>query len=154
MIKNKDSEFIRAALLEAEKALATEDVPVGCVLELGGKIIASARNRVEELGDPTAHAEILAIRSACATVGEKRLPGATIYVTLEPCPMCAGAIVLAGISRIVFGASDPKAGACGTLYEIPNDARLNRRCEIVSGVEEQACARILRDFFEKLRCDK
>lgn len=143
-----------AALAEAEKALSTGDVPVGCVVEFGGKVIARSRNRVEDLGDPTAHAEILAIREACESIGEKRLPGATIYVTLEPCPMCAGAIVLSGISRIVFGAGDPKAGACGTLYEIPNDARLNRRCEIVSGVEENSCAQILRDFFEKLRSDK
>jgi tRNA(adenine34) deaminase len=114
-------------------------------------LVGRGHNQVERLNDPTAHAEILAISAACETVGSKFLNGCTLYVTLEPCPMCAGALVLSRVDRLVFGAFDEKAGACSTLYTIPQDTRLNHQMEIVSGVEEDLASELLRQFFLERR---
>ncbi len=143
--------WMRLALKEAERAFEEGEVPVGAVVVRENQLVGRGRNAVERLGDPTAHAEILAISAACETVGSKFLDGCTLYVTLEPCPMCAGALVWARLGRLVFGAFDEKAGACSTLYTIPQDDRLNHRVEIVSGVEADAAADLLRAFFRERR---
>lgn len=141
-----------AALEEAVAALETADVPIGAVVvDEAGVVIATGRNAREATNDPTAHAEVLALRAASAVVGSWRLEGCTLVVTLEPCAMCAGASVLARVARVVYGASDPKAGAVGSLWNIPADARLNHRPEIVSGVREQECGDLLRQFFRARR---
>lgn len=142
---------MRAALREAERALEEEEAPVGAVLVREGRLIGRGHNRVEALQDPTAHAEIIAIGAACEAMGSRRLEGCTLYVTLEPCPMCAGAIVLARIPRLVFGASDPKTGACGSLMNLVQDDRLNHRVTLTSGVLGLECGELLRAFFERLR---
>lgn len=142
---------MRQALREAERAYEEGEVPVGAVVVKGGQLVGRGRNAVERLGDPTAHAEILAITAACEATGSKFLDGCTLYVTLEPCPMCAGAIVLARLSRLVFGAFDEKFGAASTLYTIPDDPRLNHRVETVSGVESEPAADLLRAFFRQRR---
>ena len=140
------------ALGEADHALAHGDVPVGCVVvDEGGVELARDHNRREELGDPLAHAEALALRSAARRRGHWRLDGATVYVTLEPCPMCAGALVNARVSRVVFGALDPKAGALESLFTLGRDTRLNHRFEVTGGVLRDESARRLSDFFSKLR---
>jgi tRNA(adenine34) deaminase len=139
------------ALREAERALEEEEVPVGAVLVREGRLIGRGHNRVEALQDPTAHAEIIAIGAGCEAMGSRRLEGCTLYVTLEPCPMCAGAVVLARIPRLVFGASDPKSGACGSLMNLVQDDRLNHRVALTSGVLDLACSELLRAFFERLR---
>lgn len=139
------------ALEEAEKALATGDVPIGAIIVRNGVIIAKAYNQVEALHDPTAHCELLAIRSAVCAIGDKHLTDCTLYVTLEPCSMCAGAIVLARIPEVVFGASDPKTGACGSLYLIADDNRLNHQAKIIGGIMETECSTLLKQFFNKLR---
>ena len=144
--------WMKKAYAEAEKALKTDEVPVGAIIVKDNIIIARGYNQVETLKDPTAHAEMIAITAACDTLGEKRLDGCTIYVTLEPCPMCAGAIVLARIPRLIYGVADPQAGACGSVYDICRDGCLNHKVEIVSGVMEHECSRILQDFFESIRC--
>ena len=148
---NDDERFMRMALREAEKAAAAAEVPVGAVLVKDGRLLGKAHNQRETLKDPTAHAEILAITQAAAALEGWRLEGAVLYVTLEPCLMCAGAIVNARIPRVVFGAADPKAGACGSLYQVGLDARLNHRFEITAGVLEQECAALLKDFFRAKR---
>ena len=140
-----------SALREAALAAAGGDVPVGAVAALGDEIIARGRNMREALNDPTAHAEILAIREAAMKLGRWRLHDLTLYVTIEPCAMCAGAIVLARIPRIVFGAKDPKAGGCGSVFQIVQEPALNHRVEIVSGIKEEHCRRILQEFFENRR---
>ncbi len=132
--------WMQLALREAERAYELGEVPIGAVVVKGGQLLGRGHNRVEQLKDPTAHAEILAVTAACEALGSKFLDGCTLYVTLEPCPMCAGALVWARLSRLVFGAFDEKAGAVGTLYNIPEDGRLNHRVEVVSGVEEEAAA--------------
>lgn len=132
---------------EAEAAADAGEVPVGAVVVRDGQIVGKGHNQVERLGDPTAHAEMLAISAACSTLGTKYLDGCTLYVTLEPCPMCAGAIVWAKLSRLVYGAFDEKAGAASTLYDIPQDGRLNHRVETVSGVMAEESADLLRQFF-------
>ncbi len=142
---------MRAALNEARAALEHDDVPVGAVVVKDGRVIARGHNQREQLKDPTAHAEMIALTSASAHVGHWRLDACTLYVTLEPCAMCAGATVLARIQRIVFGATDPKAGACGSLYEIPTDVRLNHRITVTRGVLAEECAAMLTVFFEKQR---
>lgn len=144
---------MRAALQEASSAAVTDDVPVGAVVVTGADdtVIARAHNRREADGDPTAHAEILALREASAAVGSWRLEGATLVVTLEPCAMCAGALVLARVARVVFGAVDPKAGAVGSLWDIPRDRRLNHRPEVITGVLEDECVHQLRTFFDDHR---
>jgi len=142
---------MRSALREAEKAAEEEEVPVGAVVVLGGRIVGRAHNQRERLKDPTAHAEMIAITQAAEAVGSWRLDGAALYVTLEPCLMCAGALVNARIARVVFGASDPKAGACGSLYQVGLDPRLNHRFEVVGGVLAAECGALLRAFFERKR---
>jgi tRNA(adenine34) deaminase len=143
---------MRVALAEADAASAHADVPIGCVIvDADGRQLARSHNRREIDADPTAHAEILALREAARLRGHWRLDGATLYVTLEPCPMCAGALVNARIARLVFGATDLKAGAVRTLFSIGSDARLNHRFEVVSGVFAEQAARKLQEFFQKLR---
>jgi tRNA(adenine34) deaminase len=142
---------MQEAIAEARAAEAHDDVPIGAVVVRDEQVLARAHNRREVDQDPTAHAEILALREAARVLGTWRLDGCTLYVTLEPCTMCAGALVLARLPRLVFGADDPKAGAVGALYDIPRDPRLNHRVEVVRGVEEQACAEQLRAFFRARR---
>lgn len=140
------------ALGEAGKAGAMGEVPVGAVIVApSGEVVAKAHNRRETERDPTAHAEVLALRAAATHLGDWRLEGCTLYVTLEPCAMCAGAIVLARIPRLVFGAYDPKAGACGTLFNIVQDDRLNHRVELVGGVFRERCGELLSEFFAAMR---
>jgi tRNA(adenine34) deaminase len=139
------------ALKEAEKAFAIGEIPVGAVVVLEGRIIGRGHNQVEMLKDPTAHAEMIALTAACATLGDKFLEECTLYVTLEPCPMCAGASVWTRIKRIVYGAADPKAGACGSLFNIGSNNKLNHRAEIIQGVREAECEEILKRFFRDKR---
>ncbi len=139
------------ALQEAKKAQAKGDVPIGCVIVKDGEIIARGHNRVEALKDPTAHAEMEAIREATKVVGRNRLPGCWLYVTLEPCAMCAGAIVQARLTGLVIGAMDPKAGACGSVFNLVEEPRLNHRVQLVTGVMQEACGSLLSDFFAALR---
>jgi tRNA(adenine34) deaminase len=147
-----DERWLRVALEEADRAAARGEVPVGCVLvNLDGRELARAHNLREARQDPTAHAEILALRDASASVGSWRLDGTTAYVTLEPCPMCAGALVNARIGRVVYGCDDPKAGAVVTLFQVGQDPRLNHRFEVVRGLLEDECADRLRQFFGRLR---
>lgn len=143
---------MRTALGAAREAADAGDVPVGAVLlDVAGEAVVTERNRVEALRDPTAHAELLAISARARELGDPRLGGHTLVVTLEPCPMCAGAAVWARLDRIVYGTADPKAGACWSLYNVPQDARLNHRVELVAGVLEEECAVLLRRFFEERR---
>jgi len=136
------------ALEQARRAAGTGDVPVGAVvLDATGEVIGTGVNRREADGDPTAHAEVLALRAAAASRGEWRLEGCTLVVTLEPCAMCAGALVLARVSRLVLGAWDPKAGAAGSVWDLVRDRRVNHRVEVVGGVREAECSALLLDFF-------
>ncbi|CAN5787643.1 tRNA adenosine(34) deaminase TadA [soil metagenome] len=146
-----DAAFMRLALAEAQAALRSQDVPVGAVVVAGEEVVARGRNERERRGDPTAHAEILALRAAAKSLGRRRLTGATLYVTLEPCAMCAGAAVLARIDRLVYGPQDPKAGAALSLYNIPQDPRLNHEIEVVTGVLAEECVDLLGRFFAGLR---
>ena len=142
-------EWMRLALAEAAQAPATRDVPVGAiVVDAAGEVIAARRNEREFHGDPTAHAELLALRSAAEVTGDWRLTECTLVVTLEPCVMCAGAILAARIPTVVFGAWDEKAGAAGSLYDVLRDRRLNHRVEVFAGVEADAAAQLLLEFFE------
>jgi tRNA(adenine34) deaminase len=146
-----DERFMREALREAELAAALGEVPVGCVLVLGGEVIARGRNLREAARDPSAHAELVALRAAAARLRSWRLLDVTCYATLEPCPMCAGALVNARIARLVYGCDDPKAGAVRTLYSIGQDPRLNHRFELSAGVLADECAAQLSGFFAELR---
>lgn len=146
-----DRHWMTEALIEAERAAEIGEVPIGAVIVRQGEIIARGHNRRESDGDPLAHAELLALRRAAAVIGGWRITESTIYVTLEPCAMCAGALVNSRIDRLVFGAADPKAGFCGSLGDLVRDPRLNHRLAVTSGVLEQASGRILKDFFGKLR---
>lgn len=139
------------ALGEARAALDHDDVPVGAVVVHEGTVIGRGHNRREVDQDPTAHAEVLAIRAAAASLGSWRLEGCTLAVTLEPCTMCAGAIVLARVPVVVYGAADPKAGAAGSLMDVLDDDRLNHRCSVVAGVRARECGDLLRDFFRARR---
>ena len=140
------------ALAEAAAAAEAGDVPVGAVLlSPEGEVLAARRNERELVGDPTAHAEVLALRDGAARLGTWRLAGCTLVVTLEPCPMCAGALVAARVGRVVFGAADPKAGACGSLYNLCVDPRLNHEVAVTAGVRAAACAAALSDFFAARR---
>jgi len=143
--------FMDIAFREAEKAFKIGEIPVGAVIVKDGIIIGKGYNQVETLKDPTAHAEIIAITAAANHLESKWLEGCTLYVTLEPCTMCAGAIVLARIPTLVFGTFDPKAGACGTLYNIVQDKKLNHRVHVISGVNDLKCKAILKDFFNIMR---
>lgn len=151
MADERDVELMRLALEEAERAGASGDVPVGAVVARDAEVLASAGNARERLQDPTAHAETLALRAAAEALGSWRLEGCTIHVTLEPCAMCAGALVLARIERLVFGAVDPKAGFVGSLGDLVRDPRLNHRVEVESGVLEAEAGALLRDFFRDRR---
>lgn len=146
-----DRRWMKRALQEAERAFDQGEVPVGAVVVHKGQIVGRGHNLVETLRDPTAHAEMIAITAACETLGTKFLQGCTLYVTLEPCPMCAGAIVWARLDRLVFGAYDEKAGSASTLYNIPEDPRLNHQVALLSGIEAERCAALLRTFFQQKR---
>lgn len=143
--------FMQIALEEAQQAARDGEVPVGAVIVHDARVIARAHNQREQLHDPTAHAEMIAITQAASARQSWRLDGCTLYVTLEPCPMCAGAIVLARIPTLVYGAIDPKAGAVHTLYRLLDDPRLNHRAEIIAGVMAEPCTRILSQFFQEQR---
>jgi tRNA(adenine34) deaminase len=143
--------FMRLALREAERALEHDDVPIGAVIVRDDEVIASAHNERELRQDPTAHAEILALREAARAVGSWRILDAALYVTLEPCAMCAGAIVLARLPRVVFGATDPKAGACGSVLDVLAEERLNHRPEVAGGLLAPDCGEILTAFFAARR---
>ena len=143
--------FMREALVEAAVALGLGEVPVGCVLVHEGAVIGRGHNLRQSSQDPTAHAEMIAIRQAADHLGSFRLLGVTCYVTLEPCPMCAGALVNGRVERVVYGCDDPKAGAVRTLFRIGDDARLNHRFEVVAGVLQDDCAAVLSGFFEAIR---
>jgi tRNA(adenine34) deaminase len=148
---SEDEQFMCMALEEAKRAGEEGEVPVGAVLVSGGKVIARGRNRPIAMSDPTAHAEVLALREAAAKVGNYRLPGCTLYVTIEPCAMCAGALLQARVGRLVFGAEDPKAGAVRSLYTLLEDERLNHRVEVTAGVLPQECREVLHRFFRERR---
>ena len=144
-------EFMRMALDLARQAAAEGEVPVGAVIVKDGKVVGRGRNSTETDKDPTCHAEIKAIREAAKTLGGWRLPGCSMYVTTEPCSMCAGAIVLARIEELYIGTPDPKAGACVSLFSIPTDSRLNHRVKLTVGVLQEECSAALKDFFRGLR---
>jgi tRNA(adenine34) deaminase len=146
-----DRRFMQQAVELARKTLDSEDVPVGALVVHEGRIIGRGYNQREKLHDPTAHAEMIALTAAAEYLGQWRLDGCTMYVTLEPCTMCAGALVLARMERLVYAAADPKAGACGSLYEITQDSRLNHRVETVAGVLAESAAELLREFFRQRR---
>jgi len=143
--------FMKLAIEEAVSAFEEEEVPVGAVIVHEGRLVARAHNQREALQDPTAHAEMVAITQAAAARGSWRLDGCTLYVTLEPCPMCAGAILLGRIPTVVYGAADPKSGAVHTLYRLLDDPRLNHRCTVVSGVLGEQCGQMLAKFFQQQR---
>ncbi len=155
-----DDEWMQIALAEAKKCLRPSspdsqflksDVPVGAICVFDGQIVGRGHNRRELDGDPAAHAEVLALQNAARVLGRHQLDGVTLYVSLEPCPMCAGALWLSRVSRLVFGAWDAKAGACGSVFDLVRDPRLNHRLEVRGGVLEAECAAILRDFFASRR---
>ena len=143
--------YMRMAFQEAEQALAEDEVPVGAVIVHQGRVIASAHNQREQLRDPTAHAEMIAITQACESIQGWRLENCALYVTLEPCPMCAGAIVQARIPLVIYGATDPKAGAVVSQFNLLSDKRLNHQSEIVSGILADSCGEILTRFFQSQR---
>ena len=146
-----DDFFMREAVKEAEKAFDSEEVPVGCVIVYQNKVIARAHNQIRLLKDPTAHAEMIALTQAAAHFGNERLTDTTLYATMEPCPMCAGAMVLGRIARLVYGAPDPKAGAAGSIVNIVSHPKLNHRIPATSGILENECASLLKEFFKKRR---
>jgi tRNA(adenine34) deaminase len=150
---NSDEKFMKAAIDAAFIAEENGDVPIGAVVVYENKIIAKGYNQRQQLNDPTAHAEIIALTAAAEFIGNWRLNGCAIYVTLEPCTMCAGALVNARMDRLVYGCDDPKAGACKSLYNIVQDERLNHRLEVTSGVMAQECSTILSDFFRRRRIE-
>ena len=154
MIDSKEYErFMRVAIEAARVAEENDDVPIGAVIVHNNQIIGKAYNQREQLQDPTAHAEIIALTQAAAAIGSWRLEGCRMYVTLEPCPMCAGALVLSRMDRLIFGCDDSKAGACKSLYNIVQDERLNHRLEVTYGVLEEECSELLRNFFQKRRVE-
>ena len=153
VVGTEDLEFMRHALAEASRAGETGEVPVGAVVTIDGTVVAAAGNRREADQDPTAHAEVVALRRAAAAIGTWRLPEATLYVTLEPCPMCAGALVAARLRRLVFGAADPKSGACGSLYNLCADPRLNHEVEVVPGALADEAAELLTGWFAAHRAE-
>mgnify|MGYP001125708251 CR=1 FL=1 len=147
----EDEAWMRAALAEAEAAAEKGEIPIGAVIVRDGELIAGGHNLRETERDPTAHAEVVAIKRAAERLGAWRLTGTTLYVTIEPCAMCAGALVLARIERLVYGAADPKAGACGTLWNLVQDPRLNHRLAVTAGVLEDECRAVIQGFFRRLR---
>ena len=151
---NSDEQFMAQAIDQAYIAEENTDVPIGCVIVHEGHVIAKAYNQREQLTDPTAHAEIIALTQAADYLGSWRLTGCTVYVTLEPCPMCAGALVLARIDRLVYGCHDPKTGSCGSIYNIVEDERLNHMVSVSSGVLADKCSEQLSGFFKRRRQEK
>ncbi len=151
MALDEDDKWMAEAIAEARAAAQKGEAPVGCVIVSEGQVIGRGHNLRECEADPTAHAEVVALREAAKTLGHWRVTPATCYVTCEPCPMCAGALVNARVDRLVFGCTDPKAGACGTLYDIVSDERLNHRLEVRGRVREKECGALLSEFFKKLR---
>jgi tRNA(adenine34) deaminase len=147
----RDEYYMRLALREAERSVAHDDVPIGCVITHAGEVIAAAPNERELRSDPTAHAEVIALREASEKLGGWRLTDTALYVTLEPCPMCAGAIVLARVPRVVYGALDPKAGAAGSVLDVLGEPRLNHRPEVAGGLLAEESAELLRGFFATRR---
>ena len=148
-----DKAWMRLALATAERALETDDVPVGAIAVLGGKVIGRGWNRREADNDPTAHAEMIALREAAQHIGSWRLDDVTLYCTLEPCAMCAGALVLARLGRLVYAAADPKAGAAGSIMDIARHPRLNHQVRVEGGLLADESAALLREFFRKLRAN-
>jgi tRNA(adenine34) deaminase len=146
-----DCNFMREALVEAQKAFQLDEVPIGAVVVKDGEIIGRGYNLRERKKDPTLHAEIIAIQQAAAALGGWRLTGCDLYVTIEPCPMCAGAILQARIRRVVFGARDPKAGCAGSLYNLLEDSRFNHRTEVTEGIMKDSCALIIKEYFKQKR---
>lgn len=151
LLTDRDKAYMRMALEQARKAAALGEVPIGAVLVRGSQVLAQAHNFRETWQDPTAHAEMVAIREASTQSGSWRLIDTTLYATLEPCAMCIGAIILARVPRLVFGAVDPKAGACGSIFDLPKERRLNHRVEVIGGVLEQESQELLQTFFKTLR---
>ena len=149
-----EQRFMEDAIAEARKALELMEVPVGAVIDRDGKIVGRGHNLTETSKDPTAHAEIIAIREAAKTLGGWRLIGCKMYVTTEPCSMCAGAIVLSRIPELFIGTMNPKAGACGSLYNIVSDSRLNHRVQVTTGVMEDTCRQMMQEFFQKLKATR
>ena len=147
----QDLMFMRMALEEASRAPAVGEVPIAALIVQDSQVLAQTHNYRELWQDPTAHAEVIAIRAAATAIGTWRLTGTTLYVTVEPCAMCIGAIILARISRVVFGAWDPKAGACGSVFDFTNEPRLNHRVEILGGLLEQESQALIQQFFRQLR---
>ena len=143
--------FMQEALKEARKAFQEDEVPVGCVIAHKGIIIARGYNQVERLKDPTAHAEMIALTSAANYLNSKRMNDVSLYVTIEPCSMCAGAMVLARIKKLIYGAADPKTGACGSVINIANNKKLNHRIEVKKGILSKECAALMSDFFKRKR---
>lgn len=152
-VASDDQRYMRMAIDQAYIAEENGDVPIGCVIVFEGRVIGKAYNQREQLHDPTAHAEIVALTQAAAYIGNWRLHGCTLYVTLEPCPMCAGALVLARLDRLVFGADDPKTGACGSLFNIVQDDRLNHRLAVTPHVLQADCQQQLQSFFRRRRLE-
>lgn len=148
---NMHQQYMHKAFMLAEKAYDEKEIPVGALVVKEERIIGKGYNQTERLKDATAHAEMLAVSAACATLESKYLKGCTLYVTLEPCPMCAGALVWSKIDRIVFGATDPKAGACGSVFNLASNKKLNHRIEIIQGIMEQDCEWLLKQFFREQR---
>ena len=146
-----DEQWMRRALILARQAAEAGEVPVGAVLVRSGKLVGEGRNQPIECSDPTGHAEIVALRAACASAGNYRLPGATVYVTLEPCPMCAGALVHARVARIVYAAPDPRTGACGSVFDVAASCLLNHRAQVSAGLLADQAGDLLRAFFRNRR---
>ncbi len=151
MYMESDAQYMDLALAEARKAEAAGEVPVGAVIVSGRSVVGRGFNQPVSANDPTAHAEIVALREAARTLGNYRLTGVTMYCTVEPCMMCAGAMIHARIERLVFGTPDPKAGSAGSIYNVLTDPRLNHRVDVVTGVREDECASLIRDFFSRRR---
>ena len=152
-LSEKDLEFMQLALEQAKLAPSLGEVPIAAVLVLDGQVLAQVHNYREAWQDPTAHAEVVAIREAATRLGTWRLTGTTLYVTVEPCSMCAGAIIQSRIARVVFGARDPKAGACGSVFNIPAERRLNHRVQVFGGVLERESQELMQNFFRRLRLE-
>ena len=151
---SKDNVYMKEALKEAEKALELDEVPVGAVIVFKRQVIGRAHNQIKTLKDPTAHAEMIAITQAAAYLKNERLKGCDMYVTMEPCAMCAGALVLARVRKIVYAAKDPKTGACGSVFNLASSSKLNHRIRVRSGVMKDECAALIKGFFKKKRIKK
>ena len=152
MVGMNDSDYMKVAISEAREAIGKDEVPVGAVIVYEGRIIARAHNQIVLLHDPTAHAEMIAITQAADYFKNERLVNTSVYVTIEPCPMCAGAMVLARVKRLFYGAADPKSGSCGSLMNIVQDRRLNHSITVKKGLMEEECRLLMQEFFRRKRC--